>query len=94
LPEPDRVKGFFNCWARKEAYIKAHGLGLSLPLHSFSVAFTAAEPPALLRVDDDPAASQRWTIIDLPACDGYAAAAAFEGRNLDLAPFRWGTNPS
>jgi 4'-phosphopantetheinyl transferase len=90
LPEPDRAQGFFNCWTRKEAYIKAHGLGLSLPLHSFSVAFTADEPPALLRVADDRAAPKRWTMIDLPTCDGYAAATTFEGRDLKIAQFQWG----
>ncbi len=94
LPEPERVRGFFNCWTRKEAYIKARGLGLSLPLHSFSVAFAAGEAPALLRVDGDTGASQRWTIVDLPTCDGYAAATVFEGRNLNVGSFRWGTDPS
>jgi 4'-phosphopantetheinyl transferase len=89
LPQPDRARGFFNCWTRKEAYIKARGMGLSLPLHSFSVVFTAGEPPALLRADNDPAAPQRWTILDLPTCENYGAATAFEGRNLSVSQFSW-----
>jgi 4'-phosphopantetheinyl transferase len=89
LPEPERARGFFNCWTRKEAYIKARGLGLSLPLHSFSVTFTANESPALLRADNDPTAPQRWTIVDLPTCDGYAAATAFEARGLNVSSFLW-----
>jgi len=89
LPEPDRAQGFFNCWSRKEAYIKARGLGLSLPLSSFSVVFTCGEPPALLRVDNDPTAPQRWTILDLPTCEAYAAAAAFEARDLNISQFLW-----
>lgn len=94
LPQPDRAQGFFNCWTRKEAYIKARGMGLSLPLHSFAVTLTRGEPVALVRVDDDPAAPQRWTITDLPTTEGYAAAAAFEDRDCALAHWRWGTDPS
>jgi 4'-phosphopantetheinyl transferase len=94
LPQPERVAGFFSCWTRKEAYIKARGMGLSLPLHSFSVAFGSREVPALLRVEGDPSAPQRWTIMDLPTAEGYAAATAFEGRDCAVTQWRWGTNPS
>jgi 4'-phosphopantetheinyl transferase len=94
LPQPERVHGFFNCWTRKEAYIKARGMGLSLPLSSFSVAFGSRESPALLRVEGDPSAPQRWMIRNLPTTDGYAAATAFEGRGCAITQFRWGTNPS
>ena len=94
LPQPDRVHGFFSCWTRKEAYIKARGMGLSLGLRSFAVSFAPREPAALIRVDDDPAAPHRWTMSDLPTAEGYAAAVAVEARDLVLSHFRWGTDPS
>ncbi|MEO0820269.1 MAG: 4'-phosphopantetheinyl transferase superfamily protein [Pseudomonadota bacterium] len=69
-----RVAGFFACWTRKEAVVKADGRGLSLPLESFVVRVDPDMPAALLRTDglaDPPPA-----LHDLPAPAGYRAAIA------------------
>jgi 4'-phosphopantetheinyl transferase len=82
LPREDRQQGFFSCWTRKEAYIKARGEGLSIPLDQFQVSLAPGEPPALLGVQgDDPA---RWSLYDLRPGPGYVAALAVEGHHLRI----------
>jgi 4'-phosphopantetheinyl transferase len=67
---------FFRCWTRKEAYIKAKGDGLSLPLHQFDISIAEGDRDALLATRPDAAEAERWTICDIPMGTGYAAALA------------------
>jgi 4'-phosphopantetheinyl transferase len=69
---------FFRCWTRKEAYVKARGEGLSLPLDQFDVSVAADESQALLATRPDPSEARRWILRDLPTRPGYAAALAVE----------------
>lgn len=75
----DRPQGFFNCWTRKEAYIKAHGEGLSLPLDQFDVTLRPGEAAKLLATRPDPTEASQWHLQALPMPLGYAAALAVEG---------------
>ena len=77
---PDlRPEGFFLCWTRKEAYVKARGDGLKVPLESFSVSLTPGKP-AVLRSSDE----QRWSVYSLVPTPGFAAALVAEGREHQL----------
>lgn len=76
LPPTDRVAGFFAAWTRKEAYIKAHGRGLSYPLDQFVVSLRPGEPARLLATLDDPSEAARWRLENLPAAPGFSAALA------------------
>lgn len=88
LPTEFRENAFFTCWARKEAYIKARGGGLSLPLDQFQVSLNPGEPAALLTAET-PGEARRWSLQDLPPVPGYATALAVEGRSLSLSCRHW-----
>lgn len=89
LPIGERAAAFFDCWTRKEAYIKARGLGLSHPLHLFTVSLAPGHPAALLRTDDDPQEAARWSLVELFPGEGYRAALALEGEVSSLRCWRW-----
>ncbi|MET0647234.1 MAG: 4'-phosphopantetheinyl transferase superfamily protein [Pyrinomonadaceae bacterium] len=89
---PDvRAVAFFDCWTRKEAYIKARGEGLSHPLHLFTVSLGPGEDAALLRTDDDPLEAARWTLVELFPGEGARAALAVEAGSSPprLRIFEW-----
>jgi len=89
VPTEQQLIGFFNCWTRKEAYIKAHGLGLSLPLDSFDVSLTPNEPAILRATRPDSQEVSKWRLLSLDIEDQYAGALAVEGRDLDFRFWDW-----
>lgn len=78
LPPEERREAFFRCWTRKEAYVKARGDGLTLPLDRFDVSLRPGAPAALLGTRPDPAEATRWGLHDLGLMDGYQSALAVE----------------
>lgn len=66
---------FFNCWTRKEAFIKAIGEGLSHPLNTFEVTFLPNETVEL-RLDETK--SYRWVLSALHISDRYSGALVVE----------------
>jgi 4'-phosphopantetheinyl transferase len=78
LSPGDRMRGFFNGWTRKEAYIKARGDGLQRALESFDVTLIPGEPARLTRVENEPVELDRWTLSSFEPAPGYAAALCVE----------------
>ncbi len=88
LPQSLRLGGFFNCWARKEAYIKARGMGLSIPLDSFDVSLIQGETVTLVGTRNSSEISN-WKINALNIDSGYAAAVAAAGSDWYVARRHW-----
>jgi 4'-phosphopantetheinyl transferase len=84
LPSAERFEAFFRCWTRKEAYVKATGDGLSLPLHQFDVSIAAGENDALLATHPNDSEAALWLLRDIPAPSGYVAALCVRGREWRL----------
>jgi len=75
-PVDEQRAAFLRGWTRKEAYLKARAVGLSLPLQDFSVSL-GAELEVSLQSVVDPVEAERFSLVDLPAPDGYQAALAW-----------------
>ena len=82
-----RTRRFYSLWTRKEAYLKARGEGFSLA-------------PDLVRIRCDPVgesfesafepgAARRWSLRELEAGPGYAAALAVEGHDWRLSEWEY-----
>ena len=84
VPPDRRHIAFFNCWTRKEAYIKARGLGLSLALDQFDVSLTPGEPAAFLNIREEGQNISNWSLYELYPGNDYAAALALEGHASSL----------
>ncbi len=89
LPYDLKQEAFFNCWTRKEAYIKARGKGFSIPTDIFDVSFLPGEPAALLQNREDRREITRWSLQELEPGTGYAGALAVEGVGWRLHCWQW-----
>jgi 4'-phosphopantetheinyl transferase len=95
LPAEAREEAFFNCWTRKEAYVKAVGRGLSLPLDSFDVSLGRGSSARLLRASRAMDDGRLWNLHAIDVGPQISAAVVVEGephhvriRNLSATPVR------
>ncbi|MGB2890190.1 MAG: 4'-phosphopantetheinyl transferase superfamily protein [Candidatus Acidiferrales bacterium] len=82
-------QAFFNCWTRKEAYVKARGAGLQIPLGSFDVSLAPGEQAAFLSEEES-----GWSPQALTLDPDYVAAIAVEGNDWQLRLCQWQLPPA
>jgi 4'-phosphopantetheinyl transferase len=87
LPPAQRPEGFFYGWTRKEAYVKALGDGLQIPLASFRVSLTPSQPAVLECAD-----SGSWSLHSLSPAVDFAGALVAEGKDRLVRCWNWATN--
>lgn len=89
LPEALQSTGFYRVWSCKEAYMKATGHGMSLPLGRFAVCADPRLPARLVEVRDEPAETARWYVRALHPAQDYAAAVMWDGPATAVAQWTW-----
>lgn len=87
LQGDDRVAAFFDCWTRKEAFIKAVGAGLQFGLDRFEVECRPGRVPAIVSIEGSAEEAARWRLWCGTPATGYRAAVATEGATV--RPWLW-----
>jgi 4'-phosphopantetheinyl transferase len=88
LPAAEKIAAFFHCWSRKEAYIKAMGGGLSIPLDSFRMTLQPGVAARMVSLGGSADAAEGWTLHDFDPAPDYAGAIIYPDapRSLQTAP--------
>lgn len=76
IPPFERNAAFFDCWTRKEAFIKATGEGMSRPLDSFEVSVNGKNESEIHSIDDDITEAAKWSLLPFKPARGYVGAVA------------------
>jgi len=84
VEESGRQAAFYDCWVRKEAFIKALGGGLSVPLDSFRVSLAPGNAAALLDVRDRPEEARSWTLAAFTPAPHFSGAVACRDPHVRL----------
>jgi 4'-phosphopantetheinyl transferase len=81
LREAERLTSFLSVWTQKEAYLKARGFGLKMPLQDIEVGIPPRQDAGLRRDSCDPTAVDGWSVVSCEPPPGFLAAVAAEGRD-------------
>ena len=84
VPVEERNEAFFNCWTRKEAFIKAVGEGLSYPLANFDVSFLPGEQVKINTIRLSAEEADQWSLYSLAPMPGYVGALAVKSKDWQL----------
>jgi 4'-phosphopantetheinyl transferase len=88
--DSEPLEAFFRCWVRKEAVVKAAGVGLSASPRDVEV--TISDGPVVVQLGDAQDRLASYEVIGLEAPRGYKAAIARERSVGDLVVKTWRWN--
>jgi len=84
LPKDEQLHAFFNCWTRKEAFIKAKGVGMFCALDKFSVEVTSNKEGRMRLESYDELDSNNWILEAINPADMYAGAFVVESPSYTI----------
>jgi 4'-phosphopantetheinyl transferase len=85
--EPQRTAAYARVWTRKEALVKASGLGFSLPAHAVRTTVAPDDAPRPLALPPELGDPAEWTLRDLDVAPGHAAALAVRAASCRVRQF-------
>jgi len=92
IPEEQKMEAFFNCWTRKEAYLKATGEGIADALPRIEVSLTPGQPARLSKINGNAFTASLWRLSGLAPAPGFVGALAIKADTRRLACWRWSSN--
>ena len=87
LPEDQQPEAFCNLWTRKEAWLKATGVGISEGLNQVEFNCHPGEPARLLRINGKP--SVEWQVRSFKPLVDHLGAVAIRADRIQLVGFHW-----
>jgi 4'-phosphopantetheinyl transferase len=87
IPPEISHEAFFHCWTRKEAFVKAKGDGLFLPLDQFDVSLVPGQPAQLLETRPDLEERHRWSLCALEVGAQYTGALVVQGTAIRVVNY-------
>jgi 4'-phosphopantetheinyl transferase len=89
FPAGQRTAALLSAWTRKEAGLKALGVGLLRPMCGFTTGFGSEREAVVRRLEDADGKRQRWSLIALDAHADYHACLAAPGEDWTVRCFDW-----
>ncbi len=82
VSEDEIREAFFNCWTRKEAFIKAVGEGLSYPLKDFTVTLIPGVNPEIKWIKDKVDEVIEWNLVNIESDQDYISSLAVKSSEV------------
>jgi len=84
LSGKQKEAAFFKTWTCKEAFLKANGSGLTVPINQVEISLETKDAPTLISIGDDKKQNSHWRLELLNSIPGYKAAVAIEGHDCQI----------
>ena len=89
VSEVQKTECFFAFWTSMEAYLKAHGVGLTSPLEYPGEYPVLEKPIRYSQINRDSQEHTLWTMLRFSPPNGYAGALVVEGYSALLSGWQW-----